>query len=589
MNTTRVSITCCLLWLCGVVQLPMAIADQEVLFLKPDGSPAGDVKVYQTPVHHPGGMGEMGMEDMMMMDMEGGSGMGAAGMEMGGMSGMGGMGSMMMGMGGYDSASIAGRVLFKGEPVGDFKALPSHSGGKVTFSSPQIAEPQRGPHRYNGDVLAVSDSGLSFLPAGTPLKPTVKLRRGGQIRAATPSGIDPARYQLLICWQDGFAWPTDPMVTEFPNVKIAGNVDLSNWRFQPRFQVYQTSPFDRPIELPPGESRITIVPKPLPGEDAKPLKGRELFDLLTAGGPSQIVLVRGNEKQPIDVTFPPLQTIQIDLEQDRRDPLPDWGDQSSRVYRLGNPDTKLNVKPQTDPFGNVPSVSISSTSELTLYLNQLRQWRSSYFTGRTPSVVNEDSVQFDAIAPGTYYLNEETPSETVTLPVDSPSYQNGIVRFQIGTRQLGVELPLFRVEQPPEAEASTEHRQTTEHLSNSPNQPSAADDATTLKTVRQLLDEVETAMRRMSQHRQRLLRLQETLTKRSGNQSPNPRPAKSPPATADPFGGAPPSDSDDPFSPGPGADPFGQGSDNPFGPTTGDPFGASEDPFGGASGDPFGG
>ncbi|MCA9138123.1 MAG: hypothetical protein KDB00_15235 [Planctomycetales bacterium] len=556
----------------------------ELTFVQPDGTPAAGTKFYRSFLE--AGGYEM---DMMMMGMgsgyegmgddsygagggetmSGGAGMMPGGDDMGAMDEMYGMG---MGMEMGDMQQPQENLAFlNGAPLQPMagqsgELLTCDENGKVELEANR-ARRQIRFIRHSHFGLAVHESGFSFIPAGTKFSPQVTLRRGGSINVTIDEGIDTSKYQVLTCWQNGFAYPSlAEYVDRFDSAKVGMEmqpklqIDQDDWRFKARFRWFQTAPLGETFSVPPGEVRVTIVPMQVNGRSTGEMNADELLELLIAGGPSVIHLFTETQKETVFHKFTGLRSLVCRLPQGAKNELPLWGDQPHNQYHLKR-FTRSNT---TEPFdlAEPTAVEFASRVAFTEFLNKQRSARSTFQEMRVPTVSQVDHARFDLLSPGWYQIEKlnDDGSSTLGIPIIKlwESGKGESTAVLAGAKVQGVDgafelamsnqgIATFRSDEVGiDAGAATIDRQRT--------------DAEKLKLVTTLRREVDEAIARMVEHRNRLHAIEVELR---GNNH-----------LVDPFGGG-----------AAGTDPFGGGGVGP------DPFGgggaaAGSDPFGGV--DPFG-
>ncbi|WP_372899121.1 hypothetical protein [Stieleria sp.] len=580
---------------------PIAAA-VDITFVTPDGQPAGGTKFYRT-YQDPGGeygmememMGGMGYDgggdaegEMYGMDMGMGDGMGMGDMGMGGGMG-GGMGmgmdaaAMGPGPGGMPSAgsSSAPHLAFvDGKPLQPMtpprgELLTAGDDGSIDLDKGMLVR-HRGVRVHSVSALAVHESGFSFIPARTTLSPKVTLRRGGKLIVSPPSGIDASRYQVLTCWQNGFAYPSlDEYKQELnPSQALGKQLDADDWRFSPRFRWYQTAELGEVISVPPGEVRVTIVPRLADAPDPSDRGSAQWFEWLTARGPSTIVVVSGSSPDPITVEFPVLRSLVLRAPEKGDDTLPEWGDQPSPRYYL-EPFHRQSFG-DTPTLTTPPASAVASRSTMAKFLNQRRDERAAYQKVRLPSSTDGRNMRFDLLRPGWYVIIRVGEDGLTTRGIQVIQWEQGDgvatavladekIKGVDGALELAVTKTgqaIFRSDQSAEtaAEGSADTRRS---------------DAEKLKLVQTLRRDIEATVAKLVEHRKRLMELEATLHRKLSPANPNQDPFGGPGVMEDPFGG--PSGGADPF----GGDPFGGGGGT-----------SSDDPFGGidtALADPFGG
>ncbi|MCO8120862.1 hypothetical protein NHH03_03870 [Stieleria sp. TO1_6] len=554
--------------LLAVAVLPHTLQATEVTIRTPDGAPAAGAKVYQTFVE-PVSQGDMygGGEygDMMMM--------GSYGM----MDSMGGMDDMGMGMemgmdGGMSSqptprpteiAFLDGKPLVK--PDGQFYShYDCDDAGKLDLPPDTQRQQRRPSTRTQASMLVVSDSAISFLPAGTTLKPEIELRSMGKLLVEPQPEVQAERFEVLTCWQNGFAWPSLEQFS-YENPKGQVRVDEFDWRFKARFRWFQKSLIGDVVNVPPGEVRVTILPRgsieKAIQESATTTPAEALFEKLIAGGPSQIVVVGGSSGLT-RVPFAPLRSLSCKLSDDQTDHLPQWGDQPEASYRL-QPLSQQGIGAlQAEELPTPPLSDLKSTATFSRYLNNQRAMRSSFQPARMPSKSSDASLHFELIAPGNYAVKKftATTDDAVWMPIINWQQMKGGTVCVLGEGSSQLNPAVMKLSLNQQGQITTfqslfpsvaENTNLNDPFATPATVPAAAPAVDQqVDVVRKLRLDVETTIKRLTEHRLRLLRIEQAL-------QPN-RPA------ADPFGG-----STDPFGPDPFApNPFGdQNSESdPFGP-----------------------
>lgn len=547
----------CLLW-------ANVSAATELTFLSPDGRPAAGTKVYRTfanPRSTPMGSG-MDMDMGMGMGMEMMGGMGNDYGEMG-MAGGYGMDDEMM-MGGVSSSAPSKSPVFsflngmslqpRNPQIGN--ELTCGDDGRVSLNENLLSR-ARGNLVHSYALMAVHDSGVSFIPAGTTFTPEVRLRSRGQITVVPPAGVDASKYLVLACWQNGFAYPGLDEYTKQPGPTPGRNVNTFDWRFKPYFRWFQTAPLGKPLSVPPGEIRVTIIPVASDtisgGKDY--VDGDALFQSLISGGPSTLALVSGKSETPVSVEFPPLRSLEFRVPTQNSDSLPNWGDESPGRYYLES-FKRILVNSEEMRFGDTPMLTtppnqvLSSTSSCAAFLNKQRSERAEFQAMRLPSSSQYDSksdvrtVRFDLLRPGWYVLmrangdgmetrgipmtdwQHEDDVSTATVAIDKD--QGGYKTFHLAVSDQGTTKfePADPVKAPVTKKPATKKS-----------------DAKKLELIRSLRKEIEATMARMATHCQKLMQLETQL---QGGQT-----------SLDPF-----------------ADPFGDGTTTAL-----DPFGNPIDPL----------
>ncbi|MEL6110311.1 MAG: hypothetical protein AAFU85_30245, partial [Planctomycetota bacterium] len=411
---------------------------QEIEFLQPDGSPAKQTEVFRTAkeTRTSGMMGGMsGMMEMGGMDMDD---MMGGGMDEGGMGGM---------MGGSKKRPAPRRRIdffCRGVQTAD---LDGGRGSLLAAGKLKLEEGQtyksRDSVRHTSAVLAIHESGYSFIPPNSRVRTQVTLRAPGHIRVETPEGIDESRFRVLTCWQNGFAWPSRNAEMLDQGFTTAPCLDDEDWRFKPRFRVFGVGFLGDDLRVPPGEVRVAIVPHEIQGTPLEGIRsGEMLFQHLLLGGPSRIVVVTGREKESVVVRMTEPKAVTFQIPKSKEASLPLWD---------GAPETKYFLVPHTrgipwrgsrggvlNPYagrsgmgmgmgmggmeeemgmgmggmemggGMGPPYNDESTVESirrwSALLNEKRLERSTNLQIREASSISEMNVRFDLIHPGHYRL-----------------------------------------------------------------------------------------------------------------------------------------------------------------------------------------
>ncbi|WP_182867640.1 hypothetical protein [Stieleria mannarensis] len=586
-----------LLVLFGCLMVAATATAENITFLTPDGKPAGGTKFYRTfqdpDVESLYGMGGYEME----MDMEMGDEMGMGdqmgmGMDMGMGMGMGaGMEDGYVEMGGERPSSDPHLAFLNAEPLHPIAPPRGErwtAGDDGTIKLNEGTRRRRGVNVHAVSAFAVHESGFSFIPAGTTLSPTVKLRSGGKIVVTPPSGIDSSRYHVLTCWQNGFAYPS---LQEYKqqlgsSQKLGKQLDADDWRFSPRFRWYQTADLGEVIAVPPGEVRVTIVPKPHDASEYSDLSAAQIFELLTTGGPSTIVLVSGKTPQPVTVDFPPLRSLVLRAPEKGDEALPEWGDQPPPRYHLEPFHREFRRESYGDSptLRTLPASAVASRSSMAKFLNERRDERAAYQRVRLPSSTDGRNLRFDLLHPGWYVVIKpiEHGMEVRGVSITNWEHGDGVTNAVLADEKIkGVE-GVFELSVSDQGVATFRSNGSSPVAAGQAASPQRSDDEK-LKLIQAMRREIEATVTRLVQHRKRLLELEAKLQQKQSPADP----------LADPFGG--PDEMNDPFGgggAGGGGDPFGGSGaiNDPFGGGRGS---ASDDPFGegesGGGGDPFGG
>ena len=541
---------------------------QELTVLQPNGKPAADAKVYQflnERDSNSGGMAGMPMD--MDMAMEGETGMG---MEMG----LGGM------MSGEIAPPIASPVtelsLLNGKPLQPFDGRywaehTLNAEGKTTLNQ----QGDRPPSTYSHSMLIVHPSGFSFIPQGSRVSQKHTLRTSGNflansINIGQKPGYLTSDYLVLCMWQNGFAYPSCDQypIREIvnqglpPGESTESGVDKNNWRFRARFRWYQTAQMGELIRMPPGEVRVTLLPKIVNGKPLTEATAAELEELLIHGGPSKIVVVRGGDENQA-IHFDAYRDLRCELPDETNDGLPEWGDRKQSEYRLERFDEPTLAQPSRD--------DLLSDLAFARFLNRTREQRSAYRPNRIQTAQTARSLLFSLIPDGRYavFRKDEGEQAVLWMPVRKHVDQANVSVWQLQPGQPNPEdavalVPSGAAEQrefPQVMPGSpVETKQANAEADTKPSVPESLDTHKQLQLVRKLRSEIESSMRNLSNQRTRLLQLERKLQ------------GKAP--SNEPFGG-------------PNANNRAmQQMNNPFGNGNG-AIPPSSDPFGGSESDPF--
>lgn len=230
-------------------------------------------------------------QEMADMDMD---------MDMGMMMGMGSdMGMGMGGMGAEESHKTPSNVLY---------SLPGEQ--DIFFATNPKNE-------------------FAFVPPSTHLVKKIQLRESARLTFCLPRHYPADRYMVLAYWTNGFVVPQFPLeIPQLGGVKpamssgggggfagggpVAGETGpgTSDWRFHSYVAYWQVAPLTEPEEkdangfhtasltMPPGEVRVTLVPKDRFEEVQH--NPQLLEQLSLTGGPSRIVVARSRKTANTD-------------------------------------------------------------------------------------------------------------------------------------------------------------------------------------------------------------------------------------------------------------------------------------------------
>ena len=406
------------LWSLLAISLCGLSVAEDIEFLQPDGEPAKHVSIYRTldEAPNPGGGGMMmgmgggGMDDMSdMEDMMGGMDMG-----MGGGMGMG----MGMEMPGVRNGPRARIDLLHDKPLDGAQSAGTQDGKLAKYSTYKAGD----SIRHSTAFLATHRTGYCFIPPHSRVRSKVTIREPGYVRVEAPEGIVPTRYRVLACWQNGFAWPSTNQEMSEQGLDAKPCLDDGDWRFTPRFRVFNVGKFGEEMRVPPGEIRVAIVPHTIRGKSLEMVdSGDLLFDHLIHRGPSKIVVVTGREKETVVVEMPESVTATFTIPKPPEGSLPDWEDAPETQYFLipenqqlparwkktiatDDPfgGDELGMAEMGDPFDEPGETGLQSIRRWSTVLNEMRSQRSSVMQIREASSISETTVRFDLIPPGNY-------------------------------------------------------------------------------------------------------------------------------------------------------------------------------------------
>ncbi|MEO1614444.1 MAG: hypothetical protein AAFV88_01255 [Planctomycetota bacterium] len=571
-----------------------------------------------------GGMG-MGMDDMMGMmggmdsdsrldsfspGPDGMMGPGDYGMGMGGM-GMGGMDDMGggMGMGGSfdmrssDPIALLGGEWSEGTPIGLASRFRSDDDGTVTVPKLVLYRSPDGI-RQRFPAIAVSEAGFAFVPTKTKVDVPIRLRDWATIQVKAPKGCDPAEYGVLACWRNGFAYPSlFDSESGLQQSAMAAGVDSEDWRFAPKFEWFQTGEFDAKLRFPPGEVRITVVPKRALAkgvtEDGRSkLTRAELQEWLMAGGPTQSVLLPSDETETKQISFgPTMKQLLIAPPKSSSAMLPQWGSKPEVEYRL-YPVFKMRMQEDdvvthtyTDPMVYPSAPILESAEAISQFLFKTRAERSAFQPFRLSETTDSGLVAFNHLQPGWYALKRRVGEGDWQFDTAITGWGKMKDRYQAETERSSgaIEDAVFRVTETSNGQVTIQvPAKTAKEVKHAGPPRTAGSQPSTqherLKQIRSLRADVEKSLERMRVHLEKLKAMEQEI---AGDPA------------FDPFGGyVQPSGmtTENPLdSPKGEGNPFEDGSDDPFGGGNADrnPFdeSGSDDPIGSGSGsgNPFDG
>ena len=291
---------------------------------------------------------------------------------MGGMESMGmdgGGGEMMMGMG-SDMGMGMGMEEMGAEEAEESHKTPSN----VLYTVPG-----------EQDIFFATNpkNEFAFVPPSTHLVKKIQLRESARLTFSVPRHYAADRYVVLAYWTNGFVVPQFPFeILQLGGVKpamssgggggfagggpVAGETGpgTSDWRFHSYVSYWQVAPLTEPEEkdadgfhtasltVPPGEVRVTLVPKDR-FEEAQ--HNPQLLEQLSlTGGPSRIVVARSRKTASTDDT--PIALVDdeaVDLAIYgglTEAAMPDWSSDEQLIVltRISDTSLKPNLKHADD-------------------------------------------------------------------------------------------------------------------------------------------------------------------------------------------------------------------------------------------------
>ncbi|TWU21653.1 hypothetical protein Pla52o_38400 [Novipirellula galeiformis] len=279
------------------------------------------------------------------------------------MSGMG----MMMGM---DSGS---------NEVGN----PSENPTNILYSSP----------RALGVFFATNPKNeFAFVPPSTSVGKKIQLREPAKLTFSVPGHYTADRYVVLALWTNGFVYPQFAFKRAITSKGGQGGFaaggpvgdetgpGTSDWRFNSYVSYWQVAPLTAPekedangfliasLTVPPGEVRVTLVPKERFEEVQH--NAKLLNQLSLTGGPSRIVVARArpttNTANNLPIALVADGTLDLEIQGDLTEAaMPDWSS-----------DEQLVVLTRSDDAANTPN-TVDSDDYVRL-ADSTRAQRSDY-------------------------------------------------------------------------------------------------------------------------------------------------------------------------------------------------------------------
>ncbi|WP_372722198.1 hypothetical protein [Novipirellula sp.] len=277
------------------------------------------------------------------------------GMESMGMDGGGG-GEMMMGMGmGSDMGMEMGM-----EEMGAEESHKTPSNVLYTVPGEQ-------------DIFFATNpkNEFAFVPWTSNLVKKIQLREPATLTFSVPRHYAADRYVVLAVWTNGFVYPQFPHEQPIPLSSQKDGVPggesfrdetgpgTADWRFHWFVSYWQVAPLTEPEEkdadgfhtasvtMPPGEVRVTLVPKERFEEVQHSVK--LLNQLSLTGGPSRIVVARSGKTASTDDTPVALVengAVDLEIHGDLTEAaMPDWSSDEQLIVltRISDTSQKPNL------------------------------------------------------------------------------------------------------------------------------------------------------------------------------------------------------------------------------------------------------
>lgn len=379
--------------------------------------------------------------------------------------------------------------------------------------------------------------------------------------------------------------------------------NLDRWRFEPIFEWYQTGGFGKEIRMPPGEVRLTLIPKSLISQERTDLSRSQLQQLSRIGGPTMLTLLAGSDLKPLNIEFTqgsdfhvltkrqsftsPSASAVGNIEDKSMRSMPQWGDQIEEQYRVQRLVRKPTGGLQPAVLASVDESILRSNASASYFLNRERTKRSAFQSHRVARPVGEGRVRFDMMSPGVYQLQHRVDRGAWTETAGLEATQSDqFVLSSASSRNRFVQISDTRLSLVEEGSVTSSKSGPVQ----SQDFNREVSSVSKLSQIQTLRAELEQTIKRLLAHRKKLLEMERGLGVKSAEQAD---PFGSPGAgDGDPFGGSNTfesenpfvSDSDDPFASDANPfeskdDPFESGGANRFEEATDDPLATDDDEF----------
>ncbi|EMI23004.1 hypothetical protein RMSM_00065 [Rhodopirellula maiorica SM1] len=502
--------------------------------------------------------------------------------EMGGMGGMGmaGGGEMMMGMG-----SDMGMEMETGM-VPDEAVQTTAPPSNVLYLDPGAP-----------DIFFATNpkNEFAFVPPSTNLIKKIRLRESATLTFSVPRHYVADRYVVLALWTNGFVYPQfafhRPQLAAKPEMSTPGHTGFSggdtstaetgpgtsDWRFHSYVSYWQVAPLTEPdekdadgfhtasVKMPPGEVRLTLVPKDRFEEVQH--NPTLLNQLSLMGGPSRIVVARSGKITGTNTTPIPLVAdgaVDLEIRGDLNEAtMPDWSSDEQLIVLTRIIDTP-------------PKPNLTHADDYIRLADSTREQRSKY---RPLGIVAHPTADGTYLAvgllPGEYHAWKIPKSRlergtgfSRALPIEllSASLPQKV------TAKIGTPSSSNNFKLPLQAQVSVGQSSSDDPFAAPVVKPSASDvDKLRKRRIQMLAKQIIEMDRRVQVAKHMLTELmrQEKMMP-PAPPTDDPFAAKPDPFSGDPFGGG--AAADDPFSAEPMQDPFAAPrlpqtpADDPFAP-----------------------
>ena len=429
-------------------------------------------------------------------------------------------------------------------------------------------------------------NGFAFVPPTFSLVKKIQLREAATLTFSVPRQYAADRYMVLALWTNGFVYPQFAFMRTVTSkggqggfagggpVENETGPGTSDWRFNSYVSYWQIASLSEPekgdasgsriasFTMPPGEVRVTLVPKDRYEEVQH---NPHLLNLLSStGGPSRIVLARSRKTASTNNTPIPLVddgAMDLEIHGDLTEAaMPDWSS-----------DEQMIVLTRSDDAAKTPN--LVDTDDYIRLADSTRDQRSDYRPLGTVAHPTADRTYLAiGLLPGEYQawkvpksklergtdFRRAIPIELLTAKPAGPT-TNGITPLKI-TAKLDTPSSSNTFKLPTINQGSARQSVGDDPFAAPVAKPSASDVA---KERKRRILMLAKQIQEMDQRVEVAKRMLTELMRQENIQSRPPAP------TADPFGGN--SGGADPF----GADPFG-GSSAKVDPFSSEPM---QDPF----------